>query len=811
MATFFSLFTSSGGRCCDIDRPPAPSPQSESTGITRRIAIVGNPNCGKTTLFNALTGARQRVGNWPGVTVDRKVGAYRDRGQRIEVVDLPGVYSLTAADGDDSLDEKIARDYVLSGEADLIVNIVDATNLERNLHLTAQLIETRSPMIVALNMIDSAHELGIDIDDIDLARQVGCPVVPICAATGECIDVLKSAIWDAAGSGAAPGAHLSYGAWLDSLVDTASRAMASVAEQRGLNPRWLAVKAIEGDRIAVQIAQKSLDEALPRRIAAAEEEAGKGADHVIASARLEFAGTVAEAAIRRRSRVTRTPSDRFDRIVLHRWAGPAIFLLVVYAMFLLTINVGGAFIDFFDIAFGTIFVEAPRSLLSALGTPEWIIVLIADGVGGGVQIVATFIPIVGFLYLCLSFLEDSGYMARAAFLMDRFMRRIGLPGKSFVPLIVGFGCNVPSIMATRTLEKPRDRILTVMMAPFMSCGARLPVYALFAAAFFPIGGQNVVFALYILGILAAVGTGLLLRQTVLTGETSLFVMELPAYHMPRLRGVVTHTWHRLKAFVFGAGKVIVVVVIALTFLNSWGTDGTFGNEDTDRSGLSAIGRALVPVFEPMGITEDNWPATVGIFAGIFAKEAVVGTLDALYSGLADDGVEAGGEAEEEAGFDLLGGLAEAVKTIPANLYDAAGSVLDPLGIASATSDSLEEAAETLGATTGTFGAMVERFDGRIGAFAYLLLILLYMPCVAALAAIVREVGGRWAAFAALWTTGLAYGAAVAVYQMGTLLRDPVTSAAWIAGLTLCFAAVVLLMRHLGRVPDRSPPLPMVAE
>jgi ferrous iron transport protein B len=306
----------------------------------------------------------------------------------------------------------------------------------------------------------------------------------------------------------------------------------------------------------------------------------------------------------------------------------------MYLMFLFTINVGGAFIDFFDGVAGAFFVDGLGELMSAAGSPDWLRVLVADGAGAGLQVVATFIPIIAALYLFLSVLEDSGYMARAAFVMDRFMRAIGLPGKAFVPLIVGFGCNVPAIMATRTLENERERKLTILMNPFMSCGARLPVYALFAAAFFPQSGQNVVFALYLIGIGVAILTGLLMKQSLLPGSSSGFMMELPPYHLPTLKGVLLRAWDRVRLFVKEAGQVIVVMVLALNVLNSIGTDGTFGNENTEQSLLSETARILTPAFTPLGVQEDNWPAVVGIFSGILAKEVVVGTLDSLYTRVA---------------------------------------------------------------------------------------------------------------------------------------------------------------------------------
>jgi ferrous iron transport protein B len=375
------------------------------------------------------------------------------------------------------------------------------------------------------------------------------------------------------------------------------------------------------------------------------------------------------------------------------------------------------------------------------------------------------------------------------------MRSVGLPGKSFIPLIVGFGCNVPAIMATRTLEHRRDRVLTAMMAPFMSCGARLPVYALFAAAFFPTGGQNVVFALYLIGIAFAVMTGLVLKRTILPGGITPFIMELPPYHLPTLKSIMLRTWDRLKTFLFNAGKAIVAVVVVLSFLNSMGTDGSFGNEDTDRSVLAAIGKSITPAVKPMGIHEDNWPATVGLFSGIFAKEAVVGTLNALYGAIGSTDEQPG--AGDDNGFDLWEGIVDAFATIPVNLAALANAVTDPMGLSIVESPDIEAAARQQGVAVGIFGAMASRFDGRLGAFAYLLAVLLYMPCVAAMAAIYRETGAGWAVFASLWTTGLGYGAAVLTYQSGTFAAHPGSSGAWIGAVVAAFVAVLAALYYVG--------------
>lgn len=759
------------------------------------IGVVGNPNCGKTTLFNALTGTRQRVGNWPGVTVDRKSGEYSHAGQKIEVVDLPGIYSMTAA----SVDEEVARDYILSGQPDLIVNIVDASNLERNLYLTVLLLEMKIPLVVALNMMDVAASRKTEIDIAGLSKRLGCPVIPMTASRGHGIEALKSAVNQVVAKKPLPEVQLLFPVEIQEAIDQLIPAVRKSFRGTKLDPRWAAIKLLEGDPWVTTRIDSEARRLLTRLQSDIESKLEEETDILVADSRYGFIHWLTQETVKKATRLGRTLSDKIDHIVLNRALGIPIFLAAMYLTFMLTINVGGAFIDFFDIFAGTVFVDGLSALLAMVGSPEWLNAIIAGGIGGGIQTIATFIPPIGFMFLCLCFLEDSGYMARAAFVMDRFMRVIGLPGKSFVPMLVGFGCNVPAIMATRTLENQRDRTLTIMMNPFMSCGARLPVYALFAAAFFPTGGQNLVFGLYLLGIGFAVLTGLVLKNTLLKGEIAPFVMELPPYHMPTLRGVILRAWDRLKTFIFRAGKIIIPVVVVLSFLNSLGTDGTFGNEDTDQSALSTIGKSITPVFAPMGLTRENWPATVGIFTGIFAKEAVVGTLDAMYTQL--------GTAEaEEAGaemFDFWGGLTEAFASIPENLWGVAETVLDPLGLSVGDVSTVATAAEAQEVAPGTFGTMVLLFDGRVGAFAYLLFILLYFPCVAAIAAVYHETNLKWTVFVGGWTTGLAYMAAVLFYQAATFGRAPIASLTWIAALCGIFTAAVFGMRYLGNKDKRS--------
>jgi ferrous iron transport protein B len=759
------------------------------------IGVVGNPNCGKTTLFNVLTGTRQRVGNWPGVTVDRKEGFYKHEGCDIELVDLPGTYSLDVP-STTSIDEQIAQEYILSGEADLIVNIVDASNIERNLYLTTQLLEMEVPLVIALNMMDIAKQRNMTIDVAALSQKLGVPVISISAANREGIEDLKQAISTAAEAKHIPTLRVAYPEMIENaLTQLLPTINERLPENIKSHAHWVGLKLLESDSFAIQLVGNDIKEITTSLQEKIEKDLDEEVDIIVADCRYSFIATIIEKTVQKSGKVTRTLSDKIDKVVLNRVLGIPIFLLMMYLMFMFTINIGGAFIDFFDMLFGTVFVDGFGELLSAIGLPDAFITLAADGMGGGIQVVATFIPIIGFLYLFLSFLEDSGYMARAAFVMDRFMRFIGLPGKSFVPLIVGFGCNVPAIMATRTLENPRDRILTILMNPFMSCGARLPIYALFAAAFFPVGGQNIVFGLYLLGIAAAVMTGLIMKNTLLKGESSPFVMELPPYHMPTVQSILLRTWDRLNNFIFRAGKVIVPMVVVLTFLNSWGTDGSFGHEDSEKSVLSEIGRVITPAFEPMGLQEDNWPATVGIFTGVLAKEAVVGTLDALYEqlGKADAGIEA-----EPEPFNFWNGIKKAFATIPANLADVTDMIFDPLGLNIGDTSSTEAAAEEQEVSTRTFGAMVTRFDGQIGAFAYLLFVLLYFPCVAATAAVYRETNMKWTIFVATWTTGLAYLFATVFYQLATFTQHPMGSIAWTGGLLLLFVMTIWGLTVYGR-------------
>ena len=737
------------------------------------ISLIGNPNCGKTTVFNALTGSRQRVGNWPGVTVDKKTGNFSYDGHDIEVVDLPGIYSVTptSVSGED---EVVARNYLLSGEAQVVVNIIDASNLERNLYLTSQLIEMGVPVLVVVNMLDIAKQHKIKLDLKALENQLGCPVVGLIANRNKGVDELKKALVSFLDKPVMTKVSVHYNEVIEKAV-----AEISAKLSLGEKSRWFAVQLLEHTPGIESLFEEEKLKDVLKIVEETDKHFEGNTDIEITNARYQLVSDIAEKVIVREGSVGATLTDRIDRVILNRWMGLPIFLLIMYITFLFTQNFGAVFIDFFDILVGGIFVDGLGQLLASWGTPKWLTVFLSNGIGGGLQTISTFIPVVFFMFLFLAILEESGYMARAAFVMDRLMRALGLPGKAFVPLLVGFGCNVPAIMATRTMDRASDRIITVMMTPFMSCGARLPVYVLFATAFWPTNGQNLVFGLYLIGIAAAILTGYLLKRTALPGAAGAFVMEMPPYHIPTLKGVMIRTWDRVRTFMFRAGKVIVVIVACLAFLNSMGTDGTFGNEDSEKSVLSEIGKTIVPVFEPMGIQEENWPAAVGVFTGIFAKEAVVGTLNSLYDTLSvDQAQEAAAAAEEpegESSFSLSDTFSEAVGTIGENFAGLAGAFSDPLGISVGDLSDEAAAAEEQGVSLGTIDTIKTLFGSTSGVFAYLLMVLLYVPCVAAVAAIYREVGTKWTIFACAWTLALGYSAATIFYRVANFAAAPVYS------------------------------------
>ncbi len=733
----------------------------------RVIALAGNPNSGKTTLFNALTGSSQRVGNWPGVTVEKKTGMMCLGEQSAEVVDLPGIYSLSSH----SDDERVARDFLLAREADAVINIVDASNLERNLFLTLNLLEMKVPVHVVLNMTDLAEKRGFTVDPASLSRRLGVPVTAMNATKAADVASFRKELESSVDVLYEFPFTVSYPESLEKILSSWGTRLSDVASDLGVDRRWLALKLLEQDsfysekviRLGV-FPEKDLADAIETVVA----QETDSPDAVIATAKYACIRDLSDSCKTGTARksASSTTSSKIDRVVLNRYLGIPVFLGVMYLMFAFVINIGGAFIDFFDILFGAVFVDGFGMLLESAGAPQWLVSLLAGGIGAGLQTVATFVPIMFAMFLALALLEDSGYMARAAFVMDRALRAIGLPGKAFIPMIVGFGCTVPAIMATRTLENKRDRYITVFMAPFMSCGARLPVYALFGVAFFGRMSGLIVMSVYLAGIILAVVTGIILKNTLFRGEPSPFIMELPPYHMPRLGSVLHHVWMRLRGFIVRAGKVIIIVVTLLGVVNSVGTDGSFGNEDSSESVLSAIGKTITPVFAPMGIDRENWPATVGMFTGLFAKEAVVGTLNGLYGQIAAQGVSGQADAgDAEDGWSLTGEIGAAFVSIPEAFTGLGEMVFDPMGLSLVSGDEAATA-EGIEADPGLFSVMRGFFNNdKHAAYAYMLFILIYFPCVAALGALIREIGPLFGWVSVTYLTVLAWITATLYYQI----------------------------------------------
>ncbi len=689
------------------------------------FALIGFANSGKSSLFNKLTGARQQISNWSGATVSVKQEHFSfdssNTNNEALLSDLPGISSLTNR-VEQGTDVAISRQFISSNSIDCIVNVVDATQLKRQLFLTLQLLELGIPVIVLLNKSDRKEAQHVDVEL--LSQELKCPVWSISANKMSDSDLKEK------------------------FAQTCTTIKAKSSPIREIE------SDSEHSSTHVEVQYQKISQIVQR--------------------------------VKKNQRVIKNSSDVIDSVILHPVLGIPIFLGVMYLLFMFAINIGGAFIDFFDVLGGTLFVSYPMHYLAQFDLPLWLLTIL-EGIGSGAQTVATFIPIIACLFIGLSLLESSGYLARAAFVVDSLMQRIGLPGKAFVPLIVGFGCTVPAVMSARVLDSERERITTVMMSPFMSCGARLPVYALFAAAFFPDNGQNLVFLLYLIGIVAAIFTGFLLKKTTLPGTSSMNIMELPLYERPKLSFILKRVWQRTYGFVTGAGKTIVIVVCLINFTNSLGTDGSFGNQDSEKSVLSQSAKVVMPILSPLGVKEENWQAGVGIITGIFAKEVLVATFNNLYSPV-------GSEAPESP--SLSNSWDEAVSSINENLLGIAPD--DPLGISVGEVSDLNIASQEQEVELTTYQIMQRSFDGQLGAFSYLLFILLYTPCVAAMGAIKNEVGTRWAIFGGTWSLLLAYQVSILSYQIGKLAITPVVSAAWIAGVFFSLYIVYLWLKHKGK-------------
>ncbi|AEC02185.1 ferrous iron transport protein B [Parasphaerochaeta coccoides] len=581
----------------------------------KHVALAGNPNSGKTTLFNELTGSSQHVGNWPGVTVEKKDG-YIKGNKEFVVVDLPGIYSLSPY----SAEEVVSRNYLIGDEADLIVNIVDATNMDRNLYLTTQLLETGLPMIVALNMYDLVKKRKTVIDVKKLEKQLGCPVVPISAATGEGMKDLVSRIKEITTAGTVPG-YLAFPAELEKAV----RETIALVPQDRLS-RWNAIHLLSNDL-----------EALPAKVASAatlkkaeslrtplENAHDDDMESIIANERYTIIHDMTSSILKMEKR-TESASSKIDRVVTNKWLALPIFFLIMWGVYYVSIStVGDWFIGWVESLFGW-FGEVFEAGLGAIGASEWLIDLIVNGIIGGLGGIFTFVPQMMILFFFLSLLEDSGYMARIAFIMDRIFRRFGLSGKSFIPMLMGTGCSVPAIMASRTIERESDRNMTVILTPFVPCGAKLPVFALFISLFFADQawmGPSI----YLIAIAGVIVFGLILKRTKLfSGDPSPFVMELPDYKFPRLKSVAIHMWEKGKSFIQKAGTIIVLVAVIIWILQSFGPSGYLGPEDINESFLAMFGNAIRWIFIPLGFG-DSWAPAVATLTGLAAKEVVVATF-----------------------------------------------------------------------------------------------------------------------------------------------------------------------------------------
>ena len=737
-----------------------------------KYAIIGNPNCGKTTLFNAITGLNQKVGNWSGVTVDKKTGKVDFKNHQLEIVDLPGIYTLTASD-ESSIDEQIAARFLVDEKPDAIINVIDASNLERNLYLTTQLIETEIPLILAVNMIDVAHKKGLIIDYQKLEKKLGCLVIPVIGRKKIGIYELKEALFK-------PQHNASYDLSPHYTPEANALNMAIAQLEHGYPSLWLTTSLIEDNYLLNNLfSAKDLQHLQQLK---AHCKLDNKSDISLSAARYQAIDDIVKSSCQTQNITHHKATELIDKLCMNKYLGIPMFLFVMYLMFEFSITLGGALQPLFDNTSSVIFVDGMTHLGLYLGLPLWLVAVIAQGIGLGINTVLTFIPQIGCMFLFLSFLEDSGYMARAAYVMDRFMQAIGLPGKAFVPLIVGFGCNVPSVMATRTLETRRDRLMTIMMAPFMSCGARLAIFAVFAAAFFPQNSALIVFGLYIVGIIGAIITGFVVKFALLTGKSAPFVMELPVYHLPNLKTISLSSWNRLKRFIFRAGKVIVPICVLIGTLNSIQTNGLVVAGGSPQSILAEAGRTITPVLKPMGISEDNWQATVGLLTGTLAKEVVVGTLNTLYTQEKPHSLDSA--ANEK--FDLWGGLATSWHdTVNGFKNMNIGAFINPF--------SANEANANMDKTA--MGSMVVAFGSLAAAFAYMLFVLLYVPCASVIGAMAREATRAWAMVSVVWSTSVAYAAAVIAYQIAQLNSTPLHALSWIISMLIYLTLLVMVMKY----------------
>ncbi len=704
-----------------------------------KIALAGNPNSGKTTMFNDLTGSSQYVGNWPGVTVEKKEGKLKGH-KDVIIQDLPGIYSLSPY----TLEEVVARSYLINEKPDAIINIVDGTNIERNLYLTTQLAEIGIPVVMALNMIDAVHKSGDSIDIKKLKDALGCEVVETSALKGT---GSKEAAQKAVELAQSKASFVPRHTFSDEVEAALSQIEDAVGDNlKNMNRRWLAIKLFERDeKLKEQVSfDKATEERIENIITECEKKFDDDGESIITNERYNFISKVVKQAVHKKNRNGQTGTDKIDKIVTNRWLALPIFAVIIFLVYYISVStVGTMATDWVnDVLFTELVPGAVESFLDMIGTADWLNSLILDGIVAGVGAVLGFVPQMVVLFFCLALLEDCGYMARIAFIMDRIFRRFGLSGKSFIPILIGTGCGVPGIMATRTIENEHDRRMTIITTTFIPCSAKLPIIALIAGALFP-GSVWVAPSTYFIGMAAIVVSGIILKKSrVFSGDPAPFIMELPSYHMPGLKGVLIHVWDRAKAFIKKASTIILLATVGVWFLSSFGWN--LRMVDVEESILASVGRVLAPVFAPLGWGE--WKAAVATVTGLIAKENVVGTFGILY------------------------GYAEVA----------------------------EDGAEIWGNLQAAFT--------QLSAYSFLVFNLLCAPCFAAIGAVRSEMGtAKWTLFAVGYQTVFAYIIALIVYQLGLLFTGSGFGIGTVAAFVLLAVLIFALFRKPSKgVPKSNP-------